>query len=452
MSADTGKVLPEEEPLKNRENKKNDFESKGFFEKLTYLKSNVTVEPIFAGIVIPSMLARLAIQNLNMDKTCRLKLNFGEEICDALLERKGNLTYYEGEVQKVISSIETWKSVIQTALPTILVIFMGAWSDRTGNRKLCILLPIVGEFLVCISNILSVVFFNDISVEVTMFLEAIFPAITGGWVMVFLGVFSYVGDITDEKTRTFRVGLVNLCLTAGIPIGVSLSGILLKLWGYYGIFATSGLIYLTTFTYGYIYLEKQTKPGIDKSEKAKPVTCKDIVTLIKETVLCAFKKRDGRLRMKVILTLLAVAIIYGPDHGEKIITYMFVRYRLKWDALKFSIYSTYSIVVHSIVPIVEILNATTFTSLRSMASKLVETEEMGRMNSLFSLVETLAALVFDPSYTTLYSMTISDFAGSVYIFSACLTIPAIIILVWLFTQYRIETKVRRKQETTQLKL
>ncbi|OWR45015.1 adenylate cyclase [Danaus plexippus plexippus] len=498
MSADTGKVLPEEEPLKNRENKKNDFESKGFFEKLTYLKSNVTVEPIFAGIVIPSMLARLAIQNLNMDKTCRLKLNFGEEICDALLERKGNLTYYEGEVQKVISSIETWKSVIQTALPTILVIFMGAWSDRTGNRKLCILLPIVGEFLVCISNILSVVFFNDISVEVTMFLEAIFPAITGGWVMVFLGVFSYVGDITDEKTRTFRVGLVNLCLTAGIPIGVSLSGILLKLWGYYGIFATSGLIYLTTFTYGYIYLEKQTKPGIDKSEKAKPVTFKDIVTLIKETVLCAFKKRDGRLRMKVILTLLAVAIIYGPDHGEKIITYMFVRYRLKWDALKFSIYSTYSIVVHSIgalfsisvfskhwgfhdsmlclisvtskligsiyiafvktdfqmfmVPIVEILNATTFTSLRSMASKLVETEEMGRMNSLFSLVETLAALVFDPSYTTLYSMTISDFAGSVYIFSACLTIPAIIILVWLFTQYRIETKVRRKQETTQLKL
>lgn len=30
-----------------------------------------------------------------------------------------------------------------------------------------------------------------------------------------------------------------------------------------------------------------------------------------------------------------------------------------------------------LVPIVEILNATTFTSLRSMASKLVETEEMG---------------------------------------------------------------------------
>ncbi|CAG9560192.1 unnamed protein product [Danaus chrysippus] len=452
MSSDTGKALPEEEPLKDKENKPNDFESKGFFEKLAYLKSNVTVEPIFAGIVIPSMLARLAIQNLNMDKTCRLKLNFGDEICDALLERKGNLTYYEGEVQKVISSIETWKSVIQTALPTILVIFMGAWSDRTGNRKLCILLPIVGEFLVCISNILSVVFFNHISVEVTMFLEAIFPAITGGWVMVFLGVFSYVGDITDEKTRTFRVGLVNLCLTAGIPIGVSLSGILLKLWGYYGIFATSGIIYLTTFTYGYIYLEKQTKPGIDKSEKAKPVTFKDIVALIKETVLCAFKKRDGNLRMKVILTLLAVAIIYGPDHGERIITYMFVRYRLKWDALKFSMYSTYSIVAHSIVPIVEILNATTFTSLRSMASKLVETEEMGRMNSLFSLVETLAALVFDPSYTTLYSMTISAFAGSVYIFSACLTIPAIIILVWLFTQYRIETKVRRKQETTQLKL
>ncbi|CAG4936874.1 unnamed protein product [Colias eurytheme] len=484
---------PEEQLLgKNKQGieTKNEAENKTFFEKLLYLKSNISVEPILAGLVIPSMLSKLAIQNLNLDKVCRVKNDYGDEICDALLEKRGNLSSYEAEVQTVISSIEAWKSVIQTSLPTILVIFMGAWSDRTGNRKLCILLPLFGEFCVCLSNIFSTYFFKEISVELTMFLEAFFPSITGGWVMVYLGVFSYISDITTPESRTFRVGLVNLCLTAGIPVGTALSGILLKIWGYYGVFTISGFIYLITLLYGYIYLEKRTKPG---TEKVKPFKITEVFSLVKETAVVAFKKRDGNLRKKIILTLSVVAIVYGPNHGERIITYMFVRYRLKWDALKFSLYSTYSLITHSLgalfsisvfskhwgfhdsmlclisivskligsvylafvttdmemfmVPIVEILNATTFTSLRSMASKLVRDEEMGKMNSLFSLVETLAALLFDPTYSILYARTISIFTGSVFIFSAVMSIPAIAILMWLFIQHRRERKERRKEDT-----
>lgn len=257
----------EDETVKEKNIKYATKENESFIRKLCRIKSNITVEPILAGLIIPSMLARLAIQNLNLDKTCRVKLNYNDTICDALIDRKGNLTEFEGEVQKVISNIESWKSVIQTSIPTLLVIFMGAWSDRTGNRKVCILMPIFGEFMVCISNLLSTFFFNEIGVEVTMFFEALFPAVTGGWVMVYLGVFSYISDITDEESRTFRVGLVNLCMTAGIPIGTALSGILLKILGYYGIFMISGLIYMMTFSYGFFCLESNTKPRTDKNEK-----------------------------------------------------------------------------------------------------------------------------------------------------------------------------------------
>ncbi|XP_075970204.1 lysosomal proton-coupled steroid conjugate and bile acid symporter SLC46A3-like isoform X2 [Anticarsia gemmatalis] len=486
----------EEKPLneKNTEPPKENKET--FLQKLCRLKSNITVEPIFCGLVIPSMLSRLAIQNLNLDKTCRVKLDFNDSICDDLIQRKGNLTMYEADVQRIISNIESWKSVLQTAIPTLLVIFMGAWSDRTGNRKVCILLPIFGELLVCFSNIMSTYFFDEIGVEVTMFLEAFFPAITGGWVMVYLGVFSYISDITDEESRTFRVGLVNLCLTAGIPVGTALSGILLKLWGYYGIFAIAASIYILTLCYGIFYLKSNTKPSRGNDDEVKSVTCSDMVTLVKETGEVAVKKRESNYRKKIILTLLVVAIVYGPDHGERIITYMYVRYKLKWDALKYSLYSTYSIITHSIgalfsisvfskrwgfhdsalclisivsklagsiliafvttdlqmfmVPIVEILNATTFTSLRSMASKLVPSEEMGKMNSLFSLVETLAALVFDPTYSSMYSHTITRFSGTVYIFSACMTLPPISLLVWFFVQNRKEQKEKKRQEAQDL--
>lgn len=268
--SDKSHRVEEEQPLKNDNQKKDEeFQNKTFLQKLWYIKSNITVEPVLAGYIIPSMLASIAIQNLNLHKACRVKLNYNDTICDALIKREGNLTYYEGEVQKVISSIETWKSLVRTALPTILVIFMGAWSDRTGNRKLSILLPICGDFLVCVSNILSTFFFYEIPIEVTMFFEALFPALTGGWVMICLGVFSYTSDITDEKSRTFRIGLVNLCMTAGVPIGTALSGILLKLWGYYGIFYLAGSIYLVTFIYGCVALKTKTKPGTSSNDKVR---------------------------------------------------------------------------------------------------------------------------------------------------------------------------------------
>lgn len=51
------------------------------------------------------------------------------------------------------------------------------------------------------------------------------------------------------------------------------------------------------------------------------------------------------------------------------------------------------------------------------------------MNSLFSLVETLAALMFDPTYSKLYSNTITVFSGAVYVFSSMMTLPAIGILM-----------------------
>ncbi|XP_049865720.1 solute carrier family 46 member 3-like [Pectinophora gossypiella] len=514
MSTDKPTV-PEEQPLKQNEEKKEtkqenskfQFEKKSFAEKLLYIKSNITVEPILAGLVIPSMLSRLAIQNLNLEKACRIRLGHDQYTCDALIRKDGNATFnstssftnYEAEVQKVISSIEAWKSVVQTALPTLLVIFMGAWSDRTGNRKFCILLPIIGELLVCISNIISTIFFDEIPVEVTMFFEGFFPAITGGWVLMYLGVFSYISDVTSPEARTFRVGLVNLCMTAGIPIGTALSGILLKLWGYYGIFTISGLIYVLNLIYGLVYLKSRTKKGDKENEKKNALTLKELGSLVKETAAFAFKKREGNMRQKVIITLLIVAIVYGPGHGERIVFYMYLRYKLKWNAVKFSMYSTYSVITHSLgalfsisvfskrwgfhdsalclisiisklvgsiyivfvttdfqmfmLPIIEILNATTWTSLRSMASKLVPSEELGKMNSLFSLVETLAALVFDPMYSGIYRLSIDVFSGAVFIFSAGMLLPAITLLLWVFVQHRRETRQRRtkaKEERSEI--
>lgn len=45
---------------------------------------------------------------------------------------------------------------------------------------------------------------------------------------MFMGMYSYMADITTEAERTFRIGVLTLCMQIAVPIGLSVSGILLK--------------------------------------------------------------------------------------------------------------------------------------------------------------------------------------------------------------------------------
>lgn len=241
-----------------------------FKERLKLIKDNTTVEPIMACYVMPSVLASLAVQNLNLEKACRVNLNISSEICDALnLRQTENYTKYEDEVQRLIASVQVWKNIVQTAIPVMLILFVGAWSDKTGRRKACILMPIVGELCSSIGFIVNTFFFHEWPVEIAAFTESIFPAITGGWFTNFIGVFSYIGDITTTENRTYRVGMVNMFMSLGYPIGSALSGVLLRIIGYYGVFTVSTLLYAFSLIYGYYYLEdptpKKTKKKVSRS-------------------------------------------------------------------------------------------------------------------------------------------------------------------------------------------
>lgn len=228
-------------------------------EKFLFLKTNITVEPVLAFFVIPSVLGMLATQNLNLDKACRVNLEYDDVVCTALrLRKRGNYSAEEDEVQKVIASVLAWKSVIHTVVPTILMLFIGAWSDKTGKRKICMLLPVFGEFMTCILNILNTYLFYEISVEWTVVMEVLFPSLTGGWYTMFLGTFSYIGDVTSKETRTFRLGILSLCMTIGFPIGMGLSGILLRCIGYYGVFGISAGLQILNFCYILFTIEDHT--------------------------------------------------------------------------------------------------------------------------------------------------------------------------------------------------
>lgn len=76
-------------------NLENIWKSMTIIQKVKYVWQNVTVEPLLACYIMPSVLSGLATQNLNLEKACRVNLQYDDEICDALTRREtSNYTLY----------------------------------------------------------------------------------------------------------------------------------------------------------------------------------------------------------------------------------------------------------------------------------------------------------------------------------------------------------------------
>lgn len=294
-------------------------------QKWSYFTRNITVEPMIACYVIPCMLASLATQNLSLEKACRVNLAYPDDVCTALARR--NTTGYEKEeiaVQQLVAGMQTWKTALSSGLPTILILFMGSWSDRTGLRKPCMLLPIVGEFLSSVSMLLCTYFFHEVPMEATGVLEALWPALTGGWFTMFMGVFSYIADITSVESRTLRIGAANVFLSLGVPIGMALSGILYLKLGFYGVFSISTVCYVLSFIYGLVVIKEPPKPHLRKMEKAdneRMSVCASILDFfafkhIEETFRVAFKQGRNNRQKRVLVLMVIVMVVIGPLYGE----------------------------------------------------------------------------------------------------------------------------------------
>ncbi|KAJ8919035.1 hypothetical protein NQ315_016941, partial [Exocentrus adspersus] len=477
---------------KDKDNKTKDakaqkvsIDSMSWSQRYDFLMENITVEPMLACYIIPSVLASLATQNLNLEKACRVNLGYSKEVCDALTERRTqNYTFEEREVQQLVASMGVWKTMLQSALPAFLIMFVGSWSDRWGKRKPCMLLPIVGEFMTVVGLMICTFFFYELPMEVAGFVEGFFPAITGGWFTMFMGVFSYIADVTTIDMRTLRIGIVNVFCSLGIPVGLALSGVLYKKIGFYGVFSISAVMYVMALYYGWKKVKEPKKIDVPTLPNQPCAFIRDFfdVRHLMDTFRVAFKQGENNRKLKVMLLMLVVMVVIGPMHGEMNVAYLFTRYRFNWDEVDFSIFSTYSMVTNLIGTsvsvgifshilkiddaiigiyssmskilssfvygfaktslvfylgaIVEILNGTSFIAMRSIASKLVPTDELGKVNSLFGACEALMPLVYGPMYSATYAATINVMPGAFYILGGILTVPAVLIFGWMYVQHK----------------
>ena len=101
--------------------------------------------------------------------------------------------------------------------PIIFVLFIGPWSDNCG-RKVLILLPMVGLMLNYIWFCINTIYYEELTVEYLMF--EVIANWFGGWTCFFLGLYSYISDVSSPKSRAVRIGTLDCTLSAAIAIAL----------------------------------------------------------------------------------------------------------------------------------------------------------------------------------------------------------------------------------------
>ncbi|XP_049865728.1 uncharacterized protein LOC126366604 isoform X2 [Pectinophora gossypiella] len=468
-----------------------------------HILRNITVEPTMALFTLAVILTMLTTQNLSLEKACRVNLNFTDEICSSLkLQQAETQNEYEKATQQLIAKFISSRTYITATIPCVIALFAGSYSDKTGRRKVFLLIPIVGQILLIINNMLNTYFFYELNLEFLTFSEAVLEGFSGGWSLPFFIMFAFISAITTDETRTFRMGLLNLALTVGFPVGMGLSGILLKKYGYYGTYGVALACHIVNFSYSaFILKEPKRTPEQKKFQHENKGVCNFFRTFfslanIRESWNVVFRSGPNHRRVRMIVYMLVIATLFGPMYGEISVLYLNTRYRFNWDEVKFSVFQTYNFVMHTvgtmfsiivfskvlgwhdsllgiistvsklfssfvycfapngkiffIAPLVEILNGTSLLAMRSIVSKFVDSNELGKVNSIISLTENLMPLVYVPLYTNVYKATMEVLPGAVFLMGAALTFPAVIVFIWLLYEHRKGVRRLKTEEADEL--
>ncbi|XP_031352576.1 proton-coupled folate transporter-like isoform X2 [Photinus pyralis] len=417
-------------------------------QRIHKLRRGITVEPFLICFCLPYSMSALTIQNLSLEKACRVNLNLNTSVCDAIHQHIDDAYDKVDEiaVQKVVASAYVWKNVIFSVFPAILLPLLGSWSDRHNTRKVLMLLPMAGEVITNVGFILCTFFFYELPMEVNTVVEVLPTAITGGINMLLLGVFTYVASISSIEDRTFRLGVIHILYGISTTVGYACSGIVYTLIGFYGVFVSSLIMYALGGLYAYYGINEApcNRPG----PLSKCARVKDMVN-VKQTLTTfnfLWNRRRAAQSKQIYLILILAILVLGPGQGNSFAILIFSKW-LKFDDAILGIISSVSKIGGGIVYIfaqttlvfylgtlAEVFNGTAFAASRSIITKLVLEQDLGKVNSLFGMAEAITTLIYGPAFSALYKSTIQIFPGTFFVVGSCLTIPPIIMYIWLYSK------------------
>ncbi|KAK6488840.1 solute carrier family 46 member 3 [Huso huso] len=442
-------------------------------ERLDKIRKIITVEPVMFLYMTGTFLLTPAYQQLLIAKVCN-ELYHGENIC-------GHLENYTKENQAIQSKTSYILLVYVAVLSLVSIppaIIFGSWSDKAG-RKLGMILPSVcsavgGGFLIVVTEV------EQINAYWTIF-TAFVIGISGGHVAVFLSVFSYLADVTNDENRTLRMAILESMVFIGGTVGFLLSGTLIQYFSFTPVFGIFCLCHVLSVLYVLLLL-RNPDSGLGKilngvaSHRSDDEPKLSIFMYAKLSFKSVLKKRAGKDRLKLQLLILCTFLMNICNAGEQTVVLLFLMYPPRnFTGVLYSAFTSTKMLLSGLclvglfplllrfvgemtlakvsavmraasfillafstntwmVFLVAVVGATSgFTQavVRSVSSRIVEPNEQGAMFSFSASVETACILIGAGIFNSLYPVTLTTFPGMAFLVMAAFIIITLILIQWI---------------------
>uniref|UniRef100_A0A182PGG7 Major facilitator superfamily (MFS) profile domain-containing protein n=1 Tax=Anopheles epiroticus TaxID=199890 RepID=A0A182PGG7_9DIPT len=436
------------------------------------------LEPAVLLIFFAWNVSSAVFANQIVYQTCTAAFGKNESLCDQLgtENETEEVQQLEKAVQPYSANILMAKSLVESIIPALGSMFIGPWSDRYG-RKPVIVSCFTGSFLTY--SIVALISFLSMYYTINPWyyvLASIATALSGGTCALITGVFCYIADVTEEKNRATKMAIVEAAVFTGLLAGTLSSSFILRWTNGTTVFTIAACSVLFGLLYIIFYIEESIKPNELSvgNNRARELFRLDLVSELMQT---CFKRRPNYDRLIIWLVILALAANIFAMDGSQTVFLLFLRERFEWTVKDYSYYDATAIVFMIVGntaglyvlrklfnPSVTVLAALGYccyainssvqalasepwhlymgTALcfmkgiagpmsRAVISNTAPANDIGKIFSLTTSIESITPLFSAPLYTFVYKSTLSWYPGAfnlitatVYFTCACLMIFA----------------------------
>jgi len=429
--------------------------------------SVITVEPVLFFYMLATFMQYAVFQDLVYEKTCLD--NFNQTVCQNLNNNTEALDIVQEQSSHWILS-----STIALTVPSIIVAnFLGALSD-TYDRKLPLIFPNIGMILASVVYILLSVYesFPISLIILASFLSGIF----GGFVSCIMAVMSYISSISSQESRSMRVALLEAMTFVGGTIGPFIGGAILTATdSHSAVFLVILCCHVINIVYIMFCIPSVKNPSFRDSRPScrQLFSCHSFVSSVK----IFSKARTNFRRRNIILLIISAFMIMTVTTGEMDVSFLYTKDDpLNWTYDKYSYYFGFKyglgalvlillspiarrfnlqefsiccfglifkaagLVLHGlanttlemfIVAPLSMFNTFCIPSVRSLLSKQVDSNELGKLFAVVASIENICTLLGSVIFNSLYPLTRSIFRGMILEVAAGTLILPFIIMSYL---------------------
>ncbi|XP_022127263.2 proton-coupled folate transporter isoform X2 [Pieris rapae] len=402
------------------------------------------LEPALVGAMIAINLGQTSLQNFYLRTACTVDLGKSPEICSNGVGEEFRAAEVASQV--VVSSVNVSRSFVGSLISTIVLLFVGPWSDCSGRRKPLLILPLLG-MCVMTTGLLLMLTFPGASTLQVLYTVQIPISLGGNFGLLLAAAFSHIGDVCHATGRdvTRTMGTHRAAVQIAHVIGSIGGPLLYRKLGFYGVFPLVLVLQIASLIYVVLKIKDvnvNTENQVSVFNWRLPFNA----------IQCLVRKREGNRRMIILLMLIVALGDRMLLSAEVLLAYMYYRYKFHWDDILFGSFLAYRNVVSFagtlliltilkrrlrfsdemvgtvscisyvlatsglfaakttlvvfILPIIGIISQGSQVVQRPIINKQILPNEQGKIYSVLGALESATQTISSPLYSLLYSTTV----------------------------------------------